>query len=84
MMPLQGRRENGKMESSFLNRIEVTGEKDREDLFYSLLYRDYKLHFWFRSDDYKAIDGSIQNQVVRYTTVGPFGIIIESNYPCFH
>ncbi|MEZ7500728.1 glycoside hydrolase family 92 protein [Flavobacterium sp. Arc3] len=46
----------------FLNRIEVTGEKDREDLFYSLLYRGLQAPFLVSESDgsYKAIDGSIQ------------------------
>ena len=45
-----------------LNRIEVTGEKDREDLFYSLLYRGLQAPFLVSESDgsYKAIDGSIQ------------------------
>ena len=46
----------------FLTRIEVTGEKDREDLFYSLLYRGLQAPFLVSESDgsYKAIDGSIQ------------------------
>jgi putative alpha-1,2-mannosidase len=45
-----------------LNRIEVTGEKEREDLFYSLLYRGLQAPFLVSEPDgsYKAIDGSIQ------------------------
>lgn len=45
-----------------LNRIKVTGEKDREDLFYSLLYRGLQAPFLVSESDgsYKAIDGSIQ------------------------
>jgi putative alpha-1,2-mannosidase len=45
-----------------LNRIEVNGEKDREDLFYSLLYRGLQAPFLVSETDgtYKAIDGSIQ------------------------
>lgn len=45
-----------------LNRIEVTGERDREDLFYSLLYRGLQAPFLVSESDgsYKAIDGSIQ------------------------
>lgn len=45
-----------------LNRIEVDGEKDREDLFYSLLYRGLQAPFLVSETDgtYKAIDGSIQ------------------------
>jgi putative alpha-1,2-mannosidase len=48
--------------SHLLNRIEVTGEKDREDLFYSLLYRGLQAPFLVSETDgiYKAIDGSIQ------------------------
>ena len=44
-----------------LNRIEVDGEKDREDLFYSLLYRGIQAPFLVSETDgtYKAIDGSI-------------------------
>lgn len=45
-----------------LNRIVVSGEKDREDLFYSLLYRGLQAPFLVSETDgiYKAIDGSIQ------------------------
>jgi putative alpha-1,2-mannosidase len=45
-----------------LNRIQVDGEKDREDLFYSLLYRGLQAPFLVSELDssYKAIDGSIQ------------------------
>ncbi|SEG26480.1 glycoside hydrolase domain-containing protein [Flavobacterium urumqiense] len=45
-----------------LNRIEVNGEKDREELFYSLLYRGLQAPFLVSEMDgtYKAIDGSIQ------------------------
>lgn len=45
-----------------LKRIEVTGEKEREDLFYSLLYRGLQAPFLVSESDgtYKAIDGSIQ------------------------
>ena len=45
-----------------LNRIEVNGEKDREELFYSLLYRGLQAPFLVSETDgtYKAIDGSIQ------------------------
>jgi len=45
-----------------LNRIQVSGEKDREDLFYSLLYRGLQAPFLVSETDgtYKAIDGSIQ------------------------
>ncbi|MFV8343030.1 glycoside hydrolase domain-containing protein [Flavobacterium sp. XS2P39] len=45
-----------------LNRIKVVGEKDREDLFYSLLYRGLQAPFLISETDgtYKAIDGSVQ------------------------
>jgi putative alpha-1,2-mannosidase len=45
-----------------LNRIIVRGEKEREDLFYSLLYRGLQAPFLVSETDgtYKAIDGSIQ------------------------
>ena len=45
-----------------LNRIVVSGEKEREDLFYSLLYRGLQAPFLVSETDgiYKAIDGSIQ------------------------
>lgn len=45
-----------------LNRIKVVGEKDREDLFYSLLYRSLQAPFLVSEIDgtYKAIDGSTQ------------------------
>ncbi|WP_426092901.1 glycoside hydrolase domain-containing protein [Flavobacterium sp. DSR3-2] len=45
-----------------LNRIEVDGEKNREELFYSLLYRGLQAPFLVSETDgtYKAIDGSIQ------------------------
>lgn len=45
-----------------LNRIQVDGEKDREDLFYSLLYRGLQAPFLVSEPDgsYKAINGSIQ------------------------
>lgn len=45
-----------------LNRILVSGEKDREDLFYSLLYRGLQAPFLISETDgtYKAIDGSVQ------------------------
>ncbi|SDH06289.1 Putative alpha-1,2-mannosidase [Flavobacterium omnivorum] len=48
-----------------LNRIKVTGEKDREDLFYSLLYRGLQAPFLVSESDgsYKAIDGSIQKSI---------------------
>ena len=44
------------------NRIEVDGEPDREDLFYSLLYRGLQAPFLVSEKDgvYPAIDGSVQ------------------------
>ena len=49
--------------SKLLNRIQVTGEKDREDLFYSLLYRGLQAPYLISEQDgvYTAIDGSVQN-----------------------
>lgn len=48
-----------------LNRIQVDGEKDWEDLFYSLLYRGLQAPFLVSETDgtYKAIDGSIQKSI---------------------
>ena len=45
-----------------LAHVRVTGEKDREDLFYSLLYRGLQAPYQVSEDDgvYRAIDGSIQ------------------------
>ena len=45
-----------------LSRIKVEGEKDREDLFYSLLYRGLQAPFLISEPDgtYAAIDGTIQ------------------------
>ncbi len=45
-----------------LNSIEVNGEKDRKDLFYSLLYRTMQAPFLISEKDnkYRAIDGSEQ------------------------
>jgi len=47
---------------NLLSRIQVEGEKDREDLFYSLLYRGLQSPFVVSEADgvYRAIDGSIQ------------------------
>jgi putative alpha-1,2-mannosidase len=49
-----------------LNRITVSGEKEREDLFYSLLYRGLQAPFLVSETDgtYKAIDGSIQKSSI--------------------
>ncbi|MFI2744434.1 glycoside hydrolase domain-containing protein [Zhouia sp. PK063] len=48
--------------NSLLGRIKVTGEQDREDLFYSLLYRGLQSPYVVSEADgtYPAIDGSIQ------------------------
>ena len=48
--------------NQLLSRIEVEGESDREDLFYSLLYRGLQAPFLVSEKDgvYPAIDGSIQ------------------------
>jgi putative alpha-1,2-mannosidase len=45
-----------------LGRIQVEGEKDREDLFYSLLYRGLQAPYLISEDDgtYAAIDGTTQ------------------------
>jgi len=45
-----------------LNRIQVKGDKDREKLFYSLLYRTVQSPYQISETDgnYKAIDGSTQ------------------------
>jgi hypothetical protein len=74
---------HNKLESSPLNRIQVDGEKTG-GFIYSFLYTEIASAILVSELDssYKAIDGSIQNQVVLYTTVGQFGIIIASNYPC--
>ena len=48
--------------NTLLGKIKVEGEKDREDLFYSLLYRALQAPFLISEKDgtYAAIDGSIQ------------------------
>lgn len=48
--------------NKLLSKIKVEGEKDREDLFYSLLYRGLQAPFLISEKDgtYAAIDGSIQ------------------------
>ena len=48
--------------ANLLSQIKVEGEKDREDLFYSLLYRGLQAPFLISEKDgtYAAIDGSIQ------------------------
>lgn len=48
--------------NQLLSRIKVEGEKDREDLFYSLLYRGLQAPFLISEPDgtYAAIDGTIQ------------------------
>jgi putative alpha-1,2-mannosidase len=48
--------------NQLLQRIKVEGEKDREDLFYSLLYRGLQAPFLISEKDgvYAAIDGTIQ------------------------
>lgn len=50
---------------NLLNRIRVEGEKDREDLFYSLLYRGLQSPYLISEKDgvYRAIDGSIQQSM---------------------
>jgi len=49
---------------SLLTHIQVSGEKDREDLFYSLLYRGLQAPYLVSEDDgvYRAIDGTIQQK----------------------
>ncbi|WP_204273750.1 glycoside hydrolase domain-containing protein [Draconibacterium mangrovi] len=46
-----------------LTRIQVTGEEDRVDLFYSLLYRGLQAPYLVSEEDgtYRAIDGSVQH-----------------------
>jgi putative alpha-1,2-mannosidase len=48
--------------NQLLSRIKVEGKKDREDLFYSLLYRGLQAPFLISEPDgtYAAIDGTIQ------------------------
>lgn len=64
--------------SKLLNRIQVSGEKDREDLFYSLLYRGLQAPYLISEEDgvYTAIDGSVQNS----TTPVYNGWAIWDNY----
>ncbi|RXG13178.1 putative alpha-1,2-mannosidase [Leeuwenhoekiella aestuarii] len=47
-----------------LNHIEVKGEQDRVDLFYSLLYRTAQSPFLVSEEDgtFRATDGSVQNE----------------------
>jgi len=55
---------NSKSEwNSMLNRIKVYGDKDREKLFYSLLYRTLQSPYVVSEPDgtYRAIDGSLQH-----------------------
>jgi putative alpha-1,2-mannosidase len=61
-----------------LNRIKVIGERDREELFYSLLYRGLQAPFLVSETDgtYKAIDGSLQKS----TTPVYSGWAIWDNY----
>ena len=49
--------------NSLLSHVKVQGEEDRENLFYSLLYRGLQSPYKISEDDgtYAAIDGSIQN-----------------------
>lgn len=48
--------------NKLLSRVEVKGEKDREDIFYSLLYRGLQAPYLISEKDsiYRAIDGSLQ------------------------
>ncbi|HEX3008975.1 MAG TPA: glycoside hydrolase domain-containing protein, partial [Bacteroidales bacterium] len=54
--------ETGKAWEQLLNRITVQGEADRENLFYSLLYRGLQSPFVVSEDDgtYMAINGTVQ------------------------
>lgn len=49
--------------NKLLQRVQVAGEKDREDLFYSLLYRGLQAPYLISEKDgvYRAIDGSKQS-----------------------
>lgn len=49
--------------NKLLNRIKVTGEQDRVNLFYSLLYRGLQAPYLISEEDgtYTAIDGSVQH-----------------------
>ena len=48
--------------NKLLNRIQVQGEADRENLFYSLIYRALQAPYLVSEEDgvYRAIDGSVQ------------------------
>jgi len=50
--------------NAYLNTIEVNGEKDRMELFYSLMYRTAQSPFLVSEEDgtYRATDGSVQNE----------------------
>ena len=50
--------------NAYLNTIEVTGEKDRMELFYSLMYRTAQSPFLVSEEDgtFRATDGSVQNE----------------------
>jgi len=50
--------------NAYLNTIEVAGEKDRLELFYSLLYRTAQSPFLVSEEDgtFRATDGSVQNE----------------------
>jgi putative alpha-1,2-mannosidase len=52
----------GEQWEKLLGHVQVEGEKDRVDLFYSLLYRGLQTPFRISENDgvYRAIDGSIQ------------------------
>ena len=58
------RNETSNTWNSFLSRVKVKGEKDREDLFYSLLYRTMQAPYLISEKDgvYRAIDGSLQKE----------------------
>lgn len=50
--------------NAYLNTIEVNGEKDRMELFYSLMYRTTQSPFLVSEEDgtFRATDGSVQNE----------------------
>jgi len=50
--------------NAYLNTIEVAGEKDRLELFYSLMYRTAQSPFLVSEEDgtFRATDGSVQNE----------------------
>ena len=56
------KKETAKQWEALLSTIEVSGEKDREDLFYSLLYRGLQAPYLVSEKDgtYRAINGSTQ------------------------